>query len=154
MRTSIKHLALHATFLLVIVFMFCETSNAAEAVRRVKITLDEQNVVLATLVESPATEEFLSKLPVTFDMTDKLNRQKEVYLPFSLSAQNLVNTKYEYEIGDIVYWHPGPTIGVFHSHDGRRINAGFELLAKLDDEGVKAFASYPDVVKVTLELEK
>lgn len=153
MKQTTRFLLLSAALLFSFTLLASTESDAASAERFLKITLDDRDVVSATLVESPATEEFLSKLPITFQMTEHLRRQKEVYLPFSLSQQNLVNTKYEYEVGDIVYWHPGPTIGIFHRHDGRRINAGFELLAKLDAEGIKTFASYPDVVKVTFELE-
>ena len=86
-------------------------------------------------------------------MHEHLERQKEVYLPFSLSEESQINTVTEYEIGDIVYWHPGPTLGIFHDHDGRSINAGIEVLAKLDEGGVEAIAAYADLVTVTFALE-
>jgi len=108
---------------------------------------------MASLIESPAAEEFLSHLPLTIDMHEHLERQKEVYLPFSLSEGNLKNPVYEYKVGDIVYWHPGPTMGIFHNHDGRRINSGVQVLARLESQGAAVFASYPDAVKVTIELE-
>lgn len=122
--------------------------------RRLRITLDGKQSITAVAADTPAAAEFLSRLPMTLNMTEHLKRQKEVYLPFSLSEKNLQNPRYEYEIGDIVYWHPGPTMGIFHSHDGRKINAGVELLAKLDDKDVKTLASYPDAVRVSFELAK
>jgi hypothetical protein len=129
------------------------TSGTDSGQRRLKITLDGKQVVSATTVPGAATEEFLTKLPVTFNMTEHLNRQKEIYLPFKLSDRNQQNTVHEYAIGDIVYWHPGPTVGIFHSHDGRRIASGVQVLARLDAAGVAAFKSYPANVSVKIELE-
>ena len=126
-----------------------ESAGAA----RLKMTLNGEQVVMAELVDSPATEEFLAQLPFTVNMNEHLERQKEVYLPFSLSEENLQNSVTEYEIGDIVYWHPGPTMGIFTDHDGRSISAGVEILARLDEDGVAAFASYPDEVEVLFEVE-
>jgi hypothetical protein len=117
--------------------------------RRVSITLNGTKTITADLVDTPVAGEFLAHLPVTFTMKEHLNRQKEVYLPFKLSENNLQNPVYEYAVGDIVYWHPGPTMGIFHSHDGRRINAGVEILARLDAAGVAVIASFPGDVEVT-----
>lgn len=146
-------LFLSVTLLFILSFFVCSVYAAEANERRLKITLDGKQVLTATLLESLATEEFLTKLPFTFEMHEHLNRQKEIYLPFKLSDSNVQNLRYEYAVGDIAYWHPGPTMGIFHSHDGRRINAGVEILARLDAEGVKAFASYPDKVSVRMELE-
>ena len=132
---------------------YASRANAVTENRHLKITLNGKETVTATLVESSATEDFLTHLPLTVDMHEHLSRQKEVYLPFSLSRESQRNTVHEYAVGDIVYWHPGPTMGIFHAHDGKSINSGIEVLAKLDEAGVKTFASYPDDVKVTFELE-
>lgn len=45
-------------------------------------------------------------------------------------------------------------MGIFHAHDGRSISVGVEVLAKLDEGGVEAIASYADLVSVTFELEE
>ena len=105
-------------------------------------------------MDTPAAEEFAQHLPFTIEMHEHLDRQKEVYLPFSLSEESQANTVTEYEIGDIVYWHPGPTLGIFHDHDGSSINAGIEVLAKLDEGGAEAVASYADLVTVTFALDE
>jgi len=118
-----------------------------------KMTLDENEVIIATLIESPATEEFLKQLPFTITMVEHRECQKDGYLPFSLTEENLQNTVYEYEVGDIVYWHPSFNIGIFHGHDGQGISEGIEVLAKLDAKGIETFASYPENVDVTFELE-
>lgn len=109
--------------------------------------------ITATLMDTPAAAEFAQHLPFTIEMHEHLDRQKEVYLPFSLSEESQTNTVTEYEIGDIVYWHPGPTMGIFHAHDGNSIRAGIEVLAKLDEGGAEAIASYADLVTVTFALE-
>lgn len=123
----------------------------------VKLTLEGDEgtqEITATLMDTPAAAEFAGHMPFTVEMREHLDRQKEVYLDFSLSEENQTNSVHEYEIGDIVYWHPGPTMGIFHDHDGRSISAGVEVLAKLDEGGVEAIASYADLVSVTFELEE
>lgn len=120
---------------------------------RLKMTLNGTDVVYAKLTDTTATAEFLEQLPFTVEMHEHLNRQKEVYLPFSLSEESQQDTVYEYEIGDIVYWHPGPTMGIFTEHDGRSISSGIEVLARMDEEGVAAFQAYDEDVEVLFELE-
>lgn len=109
--------------------------------------------ITASLADTPAAEEFAEHLPLTIEMHDYLERQKEVYLPFSISKENQTNTVTEYSVGDIVYWHPGPTLGIFYEHDSNCINAGIEVLARLDEDGVEAFQSYSDLVTVTLSVD-
>ena len=123
----------------------------------VKLTLEGDEgtqEITATLMDTPAAAEFAGHMPFTVEMHEHLDRQKEVYLDFSLSEESQTNSVHEYEIGDIVYWHPGPTMGIFHANDGRSISAGVEVLAKLDEGGAEAIASYADLVRVTFELEE
>lgn len=125
--------------------------------RTLKLTLEGDEGIrelTATLMDTPAAAEFARQMPFTVEMHDHLDRQKEVYLDFSLSEECQSNTVNEYEIGDIVYWHPGPTMGIFYDHDGRSISAGIEVLAKLDGGGVEAIHSYADLVSVTFELDE
>ena len=125
--------------------------------RTIKLTLEGEEgtqEITATLMDTPAAAEFAQQMPFTVEMHEHMGRQKEVYLDFSLSEESQTNTVNEYEIGDIVYWHPGPTMGIFYDHDGRSISAGIEVLAKLDDEGVAAIHSYADLVSVTFELDE
>lgn len=132
-------------------------TTAASGGQTVKLTLEGDEgtqEITATLMDTPAAAEFAGHMPFTVEMHEHLDRQKEVYLDFSLSEESQTNSVHEYEIGDIVYWHPGPTMGIFHDHDGRSISAGVEILAKLDEGGVEAIASYADLVSVTFELEE
>lgn len=132
-------------------------TTAASDSQTIKLTLEGDEgtrEITATLMDTPAAAEFAGHMPFTVEMHEHLARQKEVYLDFSLSEESQTNSVHEYEIGDIVYWHPGPTMGIFHDHDGRSISAGVKVLAKLDEGGVEAIASYADLVRVTFELEE
>ena len=132
-------------------------TTAAPGSKTIRLTLEGDEgtqEITATLMDTPAAAEFAGHMPFTVEMHEHLDRQKEVYLDFSLSEESQTNSVHEYEIGDIVYWHPGPTMGIFHDHDGRSISAGVEILAKLDEAGVEAIASYADLVSVTFELEE
>ena len=125
--------------------------------RSIKLTLaGDEGVqeITATLMDTPAAAEFTEHMPFTVKMYEHCNRQKAVYLDFSLSRESQTNSVCEYEIGDIAYWHPGPTLGIFHSHDGCSISAGVEILAKLDEGGVETITSYADLVSVTFELDE
>lgn len=130
-----------------------ETSGTEKVEGRLKMTLNGTDVVYAELTDTPAAAEFLEQLPFTIEMHEHLDRQKEVYLPFSLSEESQQNTIHEYEVGDIVYWHPGPTMGIFTEHDGRSISSGIEVLARMEAEGVAAFQAYDDEVEVLFEFE-
>lgn len=132
-------------------------TTAASGSQTIKLTLEGDEgtqEITATLMDTPAAAEFAGHMPFTVEMHEHLGRQKEVYLDFSLSEESQTNTVHEYEIGDIVYWHPGPTMGIFHDHDGRSISAGVEVLARLDEGGAQVIASYADLVRVTFELDE
>ena len=132
-------------------------ATAAAGSRTIKLTLEGDEgtqEITAALMDTPAAAEFAGHMPFTVEMHEHLDRQKEVYLDFSLSEESQTNSVHEYEIGDIVYWHPGPTMGIFHAHDGRSISAGVEVLAKLEEGGAEVIASYADLVSVTFELEE
>lgn len=123
--------------------------------RTLKLTLEGDEgmqEITATLMDTPAADEFARQMPFTVEMHDHLDRQKEVYLDFSLSEESQSNTVNEYEIGDIVYWHPGPTYAMYYDHDGRTIAAGMEILARMDQNGIDALGSYAGDVEVTVAL--
>ncbi|MDR0662625.1 MAG: hypothetical protein LBF80_00910 [Spirochaetaceae bacterium] len=135
--------------------LFAQGSNRGTAStdqRRLKITLDGKQVITATLANSPLVDEFITKLPLTLNMTDYLQREKHGGLSFSLSQRNLTNVQKEYAIGDIIYYPPGPTFAMYYAHDGRVISAGMEVLARLDAEGIRTLATFPANVQVMVEL--
>ena len=54
-------------------------------------------------------------------MSDLFKREKYGRLPRSLTAGGKPQSSYE--IGNIVYWSPGPDIAIFYAHDGESIPA-------------------------------
>lgn len=129
-----------------------EGTEAAQGSRQLTITLDDTDVIYATLLDTPAADVFAEHLPLTLDMTDYANREKHAHLDFSIDDSDLENIQYPYEIGDIIYYPPGPTFAMYYDHDGREINAGMEVIARLDEEGIAVLGSYENAVKVTVEL--
>ena len=56
-----------------------------------------------------------------------------------------------YEIGNIAYWSPGPTIAIFYDHDGQSIPApGIVILGEINS-GADALKKYDGTVGVTIE---
>ena len=105
-------------------------------------------VVTATLVDSASARDFVSLLPMTLTMDDLFKREKFGHLPRALSGDG--EGARTYEVGDVVYWPPGPDVAVFYRHDGQRIPApGITVLARIDS-GVEAFSA-PGPLRVTIE---
>jgi hypothetical protein len=105
-------------------------------------------VATATLIDSGAARDFVSLLPLTLTMSDLFKREKFGHLPRALSEDG--KGARTYQVGDVVYWPPGPDVAVFYRHDGRKIPApGITVLAKIDS-GVEAFSA-PGPLRVTLE---
>lgn len=125
---------------------------SAQGSRQLTITLNDTDVIHATLLDTPAADAFAAQLPLTLDMTDYAEREKHAHLDFTIDDADLENIQYPYEIGDIIYYPPGPTFAMYYDHDGREISAGMEVIARLDEEGIAALGSYEDEVKVTVEL--
>ena len=127
-------------------------TDSAQGSRQLTITLDDTDVIYATLLDTPAADAFAEQLPLTLDMTDYAEREKHAHLDFTIDDSDLENIQYPYEIGDIIYYPPGPTFAMYYDHDGREISAGMEVIARLDEEGIAILGSYEDAVKVTVEL--
>jgi hypothetical protein len=106
-------------------------------------------VVTATLMDSKTTRDFVSLLPLTLTMNDLFGREKFAHLPKAISEEG-ERTK-TYEVGDIIYWSPGPDVAIFYRHDGQEIpDPGIIAIGKID-AGVEAF-KVPGSVNTTVEL--
>ena len=98
-----------------------------------------RNVATATLVDSGAARDFVSLLPLTLTMNDLFKREKFGHLPRALAGDG--EGARTYEVGQVVYWPPGPDVAVFYRHDGQTIPApGITMLAEIDS-GVEAFSA-------------
>ncbi|MDV2998391.1 MAG: hypothetical protein N4J56_008096 [Chroococcidiopsis sp. SAG 2025] len=106
-------------------------------------------IVTATLIDNPTTRDFISLLPLTLIMNDLLEREKFAHLPRAISEEG-ERTK-TYDVGDIIYWSPGPDVAIYYRHDGQNIpDPGIITIGKID-AGVEAF-NVPGSINVTVEL--
>lgn len=109
----------------------------------------EDKTLTATLIDNETTRDFVSLLPLTLTMNDLFGREKFAHLPRAISAGGK-RTK-TYEVGDVIYWSPGPDVAIFYRHDGQTIpDPGIIVMGKIDS-GVEALG-VPGSVKVTVEL--
>ncbi|WP_241759346.1 cyclophilin-like fold protein [Pyxidicoccus parkwayensis] len=119
--------------------------------RTMKIRLKVGDKVLtATLRDNETSRDFVSLLPLTLTMNDLFKREKFAHLPRAISQGG--GRTHTYEVGDFVYWPPGPDVAIFYRHDGQFIDSGIITMGALDS-GVDAL-NVPGSVKVTVELAK
>src|SRR5437762_1675356 len=112
---------------------------------RLKIANKE---ITATLIDSETTRDFVSLLPLTLMLNDLFGREKFGHLPRAIS-QGGKRTR-TYEVGDVIYWSPGPDVAMFYRQDGQSIpSPGIIVMGKIDS-GVEA-PNVPGSVKVTIE---
>jgi hypothetical protein len=52
-------------------------------------------------------------------MNDLLSREKFAHLPRPISEDG--KRTHTYEVGDMVYWSPGPDVAILYRHDGQRM---------------------------------
>jgi hypothetical protein len=109
----------------------------------------EGTVLTATLIDSKTTRDFISLLPLTLTMNDLFRREKFAHLPRAISKEG--RRAHTYEVGDVVYWSPGPDVAIFYRHDGQEIpDPGIIVIGKIDS-GVEAL-NVLGSPKVTVEL--
>ena len=123
-------------------------TTAAAGSQTIKLTLEGDEGTQ----EITAAAEFASHLPLSFHMTDYANREKHAHMDFSIDESLLENITVDYEIGDIIYYPPGPTYAMYYDHDGRTISAGMEVIARMDQAGIDALGSYQTDVDVIVAL--
>ena len=109
----------------------------------------EDKVMTATLSDSETTRDIVSLLPLTLTMNDLFGREKFARLPRAISEEG--RRTYTYEVGQVIYWSPGPDVAIFYRNDGAKIpNPGIIVIGKIDS-GVAAL-DVTGSVKVTIEL--
>ena len=125
------------------------TANAAQAdTMKIRIGLNGK-AITASLIDSETTRDFISLLPLTLTMNDLFGREKFAHLPRAISEGG--KRARAYEVGDVIYWSPGPDVAMFYRQDGQSIpSPGIIVMGKIDS-GVEAL-NVPGSVKVTIEL--
>jgi hypothetical protein len=128
------------------------TVATAEKVNQMKIRLQVGTTPLtATLLDSKASRDFASLLPLTLTMNDLFRREKYGHLPRPISEEG--KRAHEYEVGQIAYWPPGPDVAVYYRQDGEPIpDPGIIILGTIDSS-VEVF-DVPGATKVTIERVK
>jgi hypothetical protein len=102
----------------------------------------------ATLIDSETTRDFVSMLPLALTMNDLFGREKFGHLPRPISEGG--ERTRAYEVGDVIYWSPGPDVAIYYRHDGQSIPApGIIVIGKIDS-GAEAL-DVPGSVDVTIE---
>ena len=92
----------------------------AKEMQPMKIRLRvEKKTLTATLIDSETTRDFVSLLPLTITMNDLLGREKYGHLPRAISGRG--ERRRSYDVGDVIYWSPGPDVAIYYRHDGEAI---------------------------------
>jgi hypothetical protein len=114
---------------------------------KIRLTLQDKTLT-ATLQDTPTTRDFVALLPLTLTMKDLFGREKYAQLPRAISERG--TRQFSYEVGQIIYWSPGPDVAIYYKDDGEKIpQPGIIVIGKLDS-GVEAF-KLPGALKVTIE---
>src|SRR5882724_8497193 len=114
---------------------------------KIKVTVGDSDLT-ATLVDSETTRDFVSMLPLTLTMNDLFGREKFGHLPRAISEGG--KRTRTYEVGDVIYWSPGPDVAMFYRQDGQSIpSPGIIVMGKIDS-GVEAL-NVAGSMKVTIE---
>src|SRR5437660_3709444 len=112
-----------------------KTSTLESQIMKIRLKIDDK-VITATLNDSKTTRDFISLLPLTLTMNDLFHREKFAHLPRAISKEG--KRSHTYEVGQVVYWSPGPDVPIFYRNDGERTpNSGIIVIGKIDS-GVAA----------------
>lgn len=134
----------------VILLAIAASADGKDNVMKIRLKIDGKAPVTATLTDNPASRDFASLLPLKLTMKDLFGREKYAHLPRPISdAAPRTET---YEVGQVVYWPPGPDVAVYYRHDGQSIDGGVIVLGKVD-AGVDAL-NVRGTVNVTIERVK
>ncbi|QDL39848.1 hypothetical protein EUB48_16475 [Rhodoferax sediminis] len=113
-----------------------------------KIRIDvEGTVVMATLVDSAATRDFISLLPLTLTLRDYSATEKISDLPRRLSTQGAPSGS-KPSVGDIAYYAPWGNLALFYRDFS--YSSGLIKLGRLDS-GIEAFQR-SDPIRAKIDL--
>jgi hypothetical protein len=103
----------------------------------------------ATLRDSKTTRDFASLLPLTLEMDDLFGREKYGRLPRAIASGEKLER--HYEVGQVVYWSPGPDIAIYYKDDGETIpEPGIVVLGEVDAQIEEM--NVPGSVRMTFSL--
>jgi 4-carboxymuconolactone decarboxylase len=108
---------------------------------KIRLTIKDR-VLTATLQDNKTAQDFVSLLPLTLTMNDLFGREKFGHLPRAISEGG--ERTHNFEVGQIVYWSPGPDVAIFYRNDRQTIpDPGIIVIGRLDTgvEGLKVDGS-------------
>jgi len=105
--------------------------------------------ITATLIDSETTRDFVSLLPLKVTMGDLFGREKFGHLPRAISEGG--KRTRTYEVGDVIYWSPGPDVAIFYRHDGQEIPESDIIVIGKIESGMEAL-NVPGSIRATVEL--
>jgi hypothetical protein len=75
----------------------------------------------------------VSLLPLTLTMNDLFGREKFAHLPRAISERG--KRTHTYEVGELIYWSPGPDVAIYYKQDGEAIpKPGIIVIGKIDSD--------------------
>jgi len=125
-----------------------KASTLQSQIMKIRLKIEDK-VITATLNDSKTTRDFISLLPLTLTMNDLFRREKFAHLPRAISEEG--KRTHTYEVGQVVYWSPGPDVAIFYRNDGEKIpDPGIIVIGKIDSGD--AALDVAGSVKVSIEL--
>jgi hypothetical protein len=124
--------------------------TARQTMSNMKLKLEfEGETLTATLNDNETTRDFVSLLPLTLKMKDLFGREKYGSLPRAIASGG--TRQKDYELGQVIYWSPGPDVAIYYKDDGEAIpDPGIIVIGKVD-AGIESL-NVPGSVNVTLSI--
>jgi len=112
---------------------------------KIRVTINGKSII-ATLIDSPTTRDFIAQLPLTLKLEDYASTEKIAYLPKTLSTQG-APAGIDPDVGDITYYAPWGNLAIFYRDFG--YSKGLVKLGQIDS-GMEVLR-VPGPVKATIE---
>ncbi len=123
-----------------------QTDEDALPMHAIRIILGDE-VIAATLDDSPASRDLLAQLPLSLNLDDYSATEKIAYLPHKLSTSGAPNG-IDPEVGDIAYYAPWGNLAIFYRDFG--YSRGLVRLGSVTS-GLEHLG-YPGSKQATIEL--
>lgn len=122
-------------------------AHAEEKNMKIKITLNDSQVITATLEDSETAKDFAALLPLDLKLDDYNKTEKISDLPKKLTRKD-APASIDPDIGDITYYAPWGNLAIFYRDFGN--SPGLIRLGKIDS-GAEAFnTSGPLTAKIEI----
>ncbi|MGZ8272040.1 MAG: cyclophilin-like fold protein [Methylophilus sp.] len=124
-----------------------QPSSRSDTTMQIRIEIEGQKPVMATLDSSPATLDLIKQLPLTLELSDYAGIEKIAYPPHKLSTQHAAKA-YAGKAGDITYYAPWGNLAIFYRDSDAGLANGLIYLGKL--ASIPAAFSKPQ--KITIRI--